>query len=738
MPTPSDASHPALMLEHAKTRHRRGRRAEAAVIYRKILAQDPHNAEALRLLGVLAMEENKPSEAAALLRLARGLAPHDPAVHNNLGSLAQQARHPEEAEAHFRYALQLQADFVPALCNLGNLMQQTARPQDALPLYEQALAREADNPVLWNNLGNLHSRQGRPDQALGLFNRALELDPDYAEAHSNRGLCFHALGDYDKALQATLRALELRPGHAGTLNNCGNALLKLHRSGDALVMFRAAMRADPALAEACNGAGLAYRNEGKPGKAITQFRRALSLNPRYAVAWNNLGLASADAGLACEALNAFRKALAIDPGYASCHSNLLFCMNYQDDIDPRALADAHERWAIMHQYYPGEETAQAARRATAGPIRAGFVSADLCRHPVAYFLLPVLRELGRHGFVRYVYSGTPAKDDMTATLHDQSDYWRETGGLDDRSLQQQIRADGIDLLFDLSGHTSGNRLRCFSLRAAPLQLSWLGYPHTTGLENMDYIISDAISLPPYLHWQFSEQILHLPSVRCCYEAPPYAPPVAPLPCSDNKPVTFGSFNNPVKLSQRALQLWAGILHRTPGSRLVLSWKTLDDPTVVQGLQQRFCELGIEPQRLTLLGGKRAHAQVLADYAQVDIALDCWPFSGGITSCEALWMGVPVVTLAGKLPASRQTAGFLAALFLDELICFTPEDFVNCAAGLAENREKLQALRQSLRPRMQASPLTQAGPFGEELATLLKKLHAKHSRQQAGMAHLTAL
>ena len=728
MPKSHNASHVRNRLEQAKRLHRCGRREEAATIYRDILAIEADHAEAHRLLGVVMLEEGNTDLAAPLLQQAYALAPENPAVYNNLGSLALRVDKAAEAEAHFRSALMLDAKFVPALCNLANLLQKLGKLPAAAELYQKALEIEPDTAALWNNLGNLYSRLGQYDLALGLISKALKLDPDYAEAHANTGLCYFGLGDYTAALEYGLRSLSLRAGHAGTLNNCGNALLKLNRGDEALAMFRAAQRADNELAEAANGAGLACRMEGRPAEAIVHFRRALALRPDYAAAWNNLGLASADAGLAGDALAAFRKALAVDPAYQSCHSNLLFCMNYQDDINPRTLAEAHENWGIMHQHYADAQHVPELHYQAERPIRIGLVSADFCRHPVAYFLLPVMRQLSSRGFQCYAYSGTAVTDDMTLALRAHATEWREVSGLTDQPLFDQIREDEIDILLDLSGHTSGNRLRCFSLRPAPLQLSWLGYPHSTGVEAMDYIISDAISLPQYLHWQFSERILFLPSVRCCYAPPDYAPDVGPLPADENKGITFGSFNNPVKLSDRTLSLWAETLHQIEGSRLVLSWKSLDEPSVAEALYQRFKKQGIAPSRLILLGGKRQHEQVLEDYRMIDVALDTWPFSGGVTSCEALWMGVPVVTMAGKLPASRQTAGFLAALFLDELICFSPQDFVSCASKLALNREKLRELRQSLRARMRTSPLCHEEHFGAELADTLRNLVIEHQQR----------
>ena len=346
-------------------------------------------------------------------------------------------------------------------------------------------------------------------------------------------------------------------------------------------------------------------------------------------------------------------------------------------------------------------------------LNIGYVSADFRRHPVGFFLAPVLARHDRRRFSVSCYSGRGLADDLTERLKAGADAWRSVGGLSDEALATAIRDDGIDVLVDLSGHTAGNRLTAFALRPAPVQVSWLGYFNTTGMKAIDYVLMDAETVPEGAERWFTEEVIHLPAGRFCYGPPEDAPPVAPPPVEERGRVTFASFNNLTKVGAEVVGLWARILDALPSSRLVLKWRSLGDAAVRDRYQAWFAAEGIEPNRIELQGAS-PHAEMLAAYGGVDVALDPFPFSGGVTSCEALWMGVPVVTWPGARPVSRQTAGFLRALGLAELIAADREDYVAIAAGLARDRDGLTALRAGLRARMAASPLCDGVRFTRHL------------------------
>jgi predicted O-linked N-acetylglucosamine transferase (SPINDLY family) len=409
-------------------------------------------------------------------------------------------------------------------------------------------------------------------------------------------------------------------------------------------------------------------------------------------------------------------------------------LNYHPDLLEKTLFEAHENWAATHQKYPEKGKVKKVRQFHSR-IRIGFVSADFCRHPVSYFLLPILRNLSSELFQISCYSNKLAEDDLTTVIKQCCHRWRNIKHLNDTQLVECIKNDSIDILFDLSGHTSGNRLTAFSHKPAPVQISWLAYPHTTGLEAMDYVLSDATSLPDYLHWQFTEKVVHLNAVRCCYEPPTYAPTITPLPALKNKHITFGCFNNPVKLNKKTIALWSKILQHCKNSKLVLSWKTLNDHSVRDNILRQFELFSVSPARLILLGGARSHEQVLLDYTNIDIALDTYPFSGGLTSCEALWMGLPVITLAGKRPVTRQTAGLLAAIGLDKFIHFSPDDYVQCAIALAHDLETCAKIRESLRSRMLSSALCDDEKFTANFEHTIAELFFQHEQENSGSTSL---
>ncbi len=715
------------ILEQAKQLHRKGKRDEANLVYVQVLHQFPENVEALRLRAVVCLEQGDTENTEMLLKNAIRLDPDNAQIHNNFGSLYHNQKKYHLAVRHFDKALELDKGFSHAASNLGNALQALGETQRAIRAYEKALEIEPRLAPAWNNLGTLLNKLNRTDDAEKLFHKALSINPKYKDAWNNLGICYDNKGRTIQALKAYEKALELDSNYSLALNNKGNLLLRQNRSEEALVCFEAATKANRNVAEAWNGCGYAHKNLGQLQQAVNCFKKSIALNREYAEAWNNLGLTYADQGLLDDALDAFRTALKICPTYVACHSNLLLFLNYLPGLHEKTLFEAHVNWAATHQKYA--EGNQFTRRTDfSRPIHIGFVSADFCRHPISYFLLPVLRNLSADKFRIFCYSNSVLEDDLTMMVKKYCHAWRSIVDQSDQELAQSIRQDRIDVLFDLSGHTSRHRLTAFSLQPAPLQLSWLGYPHTTGLESIDYVLSDSICLPDFLHWQYSEKVAFLPNSRCCYEAPLYAPAINDLPALKNGFITFGSFNNPVKINEKSIAMWSDILHRCNKSVLALSWKTLSDASIADSILNRFENHSIESERIKMLGGTRKHKQVFSDYLQIDIALDTYPFSGGLTSCEAMWMGVPVVSLAGKRPASRQSASMLAEIELDELVNFSPSDYCDCAVNLANNTKKLANIRKSLRSRMLNSTLCDEERFTFDFEKTVTELFLKKQKE----------
>ena len=560
----------------------------------------------------------------------------------------------------------------------------------------------------------------RFEPAAASLKRFLALEPQHAEGHSRLGWLLWRLGRLDESVAAHRRATQLAPNLASAWARLGLSLQARDEHDEALEVLRHAVRLDPDLADAQVNLGLEYYGRGMGEDAIGCFRRAVTVDGRLADAWVNLGLVMQEAGeiAAPMAVNDF--ALAIAPGHRAAMSNGLMTRQYAASLSATDLAASARRNAAPLGEplpLPAHDRWQRGRRR----LRVGYVSGDLYGHPVGYFALRALLAHDGELVETHAFSDTTVDDAMTAALRTAFAHWHETRGLDDDALRQRILDEGIDVLVDLAGHTAGNRLGVFAKRAAPVQLSWLGYAASTGLSTMDGAILGPAMAPPGAEDAFTEPVIRLPRLQFTYQPPAHAPPVALCPQDRNGFVTFGCFNNPAKIGVDAIQAWARALGRVEGSRLVLKWRTFHDPNVVARLHRRFRMLGIDPSRVEARP-LSSHAEMLAQYADIDIALDPFPYCGGLTTCEALWMGVPVVTLPWVRPMSRQGAAILESLGLADLVATTPRGYVDRIVGLAKDQPRRKALRDSLRTRMEASPLFD----GESLALALEAEYVRLS------------
>ena len=705
----------AIAIQH----HQNGRLQAAEQIYRQILAAEPQHADALHLLGLLAHQAGKPAEAAACYRRALDLKPNFAEGQVNLGIALQEQGQFDAAAACHRRALELKPDYADALGNLGVVLMEQGKLDEAAACWRRALELKPGYAQAHNNLGVVLKEQGRFAAAAACYRRALELEPGYAQAHNNLGVALKEQGKLDEAVACCRRALELNPRYAHAHNNLGVALKEQGNLDEAVACCRRALELEPDFVAAHNNLGNALKELGRLDEALACYRHALELNPDYAEAWNNLGNVLKDQAKLDEAVAAYRRALELDPRYTQAHSNLLFALQYCPEAAPAALFQAHAEYDRRHaaplKAVAKHETASGRRQRS----RLGFVSADLGRHPVGYFLVRVLECLGPAGQETICYSDRVLKDDLTHRLQAAATLWRDAIGWSDEQLAEQIRADRIDVLFDLAGHTAHNRLLVFARRPAPLQVTWAGYVGTTGLQTIDYLLADRYEVPPGAERYYQERLLRMPDGYVCYDPPDYAPAVGPLPALNDGSVTFGCFNNPAKVTAQAVEVWSRILHRLPGARLVLKFKCWDD----RGLARRFTEMfaahAIDPGRLEFLGYS-PHAQLLAEYNRIDLALDPFPYSGGLTTCEALWMGVPVVTCPGETFAGRHSLSHLSNVGLTETIAQDLDDYVERAVSLAGDLPRLAALRTGLRPRMAASPLCDGQRFVANLVSVLLK------------------
>jgi predicted O-linked N-acetylglucosamine transferase (SPINDLY family) len=630
-----------------------------------------------------------------------------------------QAGRLQAAEQIYRRILQAEPNQVEAHINLGAAFKEQGKLDEAVACYRRALELKPDLAEAHSNLGNALKQQGKLDEAVACHRRALELKPDFVEAHNNLGNALKDQGKLDEAVACFRRALELKPGFAAAHNNLGNVFNDEGKLHEAIACFRRALELKPDFAEAHNNLGNALEGQGRLDDAVACCRRALELKPDYVEAHNSLGIALIDQGRLDEAIACYRRALELKPDFAATHDNVLSTLQYCTGVTPAALAEAH---AEYDRRYAAPLCGAFARRESVpdrhGRLRLGFVSPDLGRHPVGYFLVRVLENLSQEQHETICYSDRIVKDDLTHRLQAAATQWRDVIGMSDQRLAEQVREDRIDILFDLAGHTAHNRLLVFARKPATIQVTWAGYVGTTGLKAMDYLLADHYEIPPGAERHYQERVLRMPEGYVCYDPPAYAPAVTSLPALDRGQVTFGCFNKPAKITPQAIDVWAKILRRLPRARLVLKYKGCNDNGVVRRFAALFVAHAVDPGRIELLGYS-PHAELLAEYNRIDLALDSFPYSGGLTTCEALWMGVPVVTCPGETFASRHSLSHLSNVGLTETIAEDLDEYVELAVSLAGDLPRLAALRAGLRQRMAGSPLCDGKRFAANLASVLQ-------------------
>ena len=554
---------------------------------------------------------------------------------------------------------------------------------------------ESEAPVEALRLGAaLRLAAGLPGEALALADRAVAAG-DVAAWHL-KGRALQLGGDLEAAAAALREAVQRAPT-AACWNDLGNVLADLGHPGDAETAFRAAIAGDPAFAPARSNLGAVLASQGRFVAAAACYGEALAIAPLSSAARLNLGVAQLEQGDAGAARASFDAVLSQVPGRRDAADNRLYARLYTEQ-DPQVIVAEHRAWGAT---YPAPASMPVHDPDPARRLRVGYVSPDFRRHSVAFFLAPFIGAHDREAVEVFCYADVLKPDEVTARLQAGADHWRAVHGWSDERLAAQIKADRIDILVDLAGHTQGNRLHVFAGRAAPLQVSGIGYPATTGLPAVDYRLCDAVTDPSGAEVFATEKLLRLAPGLHGYTPLAAPDPEAP-PALAAGYVTFGSFNKLAKISDATVDLWSRVLAAVPGSRLRVKAKALTEPSTQDRLATRFERLGVARARLTLAGWTPGDGDHMALYNQIDIALDTVPYNGTTTTCEALWMGVPVLTLAGRGHAARVSASLLTAAGLPAWIAATPEDFV--AKARAVNVADLAKLRLAMRDRVRASPL----------------------------------
>lgn len=702
-----DAQQPAIWLELGLCQFESGALELAIASCFRAIQLNPGDAAAWHLSARAFGAAGKLSEALRAERQALAKNPWLSDAHLNEGQLLERSGAPDAALVSYFVASTLGPNAVqgsPAHEQLTRLLTalsagHEARASEVSLVQDLVRARSAE-PAL--ALGRLLREQQRPATAIPCFELALSLAPDIEVCRELAEALFH-LGQRERAQQRLLQGLELSPRDAASYRLLSTWLASEQRFSGSDARWQTLLANCPDDVLALVNLGAAAQRMGRPSEAVPLQRRALQLRPDLIEPYINLAAALCDQGSVQEAAAAHRQALAIDPTRWAVHSNLLLNAHFDPTLSPEALLAKHREFGRALSEWLGPVR----RQFLNGPdpvrrLRIGYVSPDFNEHPVAHFLEPVLREHDPRLYEIFCYSDVARPDAVTARLREYATVYRTCAGDTDEALAQLIRMDEIDILVDLAGHGLHNRLPVFARKPSPVQVSWLGYFDTTGLEAIDYRIADVHSVPPGAERYFVEEVIRLPRSSTCF-LQRLRPEPAPPPCQSRGHISFGCFSNPSKLGRDVAAVFGRVLRNVAHSRLVLKYHTFADPGIQARFVRWFAEEGIARDRLVFQGHSPLE-QYLAAFSEVDVALDPFPYSGETTALHTLWMGVPLVALEGRTVAQRLASRVLRVAELHDYVARSGDEYVRIAERLAADRTALAASRRTLRARVEASPL----------------------------------
>jgi predicted O-linked N-acetylglucosamine transferase (SPINDLY family) len=703
-------------LQTALGHHQAGRVRDAEAVYRQILADQPNHPDALHLLGIVENQSGRPQNAAELIRRAIAVNPNYADFHQTLGLVLGRMGRADEALAAHRRAVELNPQHRQAHFDLANHLMMRGQIEHAIAEYRKAIAINPQFAEAYQNLGCALHRAGNLDAAEAHLRRAVAIQPKMPDAYNNLGGVLAARVRLAEAVAAYRQALSLRPDFAAAMSNLGSALRLLGQRAEAIQVLRRAVQLAPDLPEAFNNLGIVLKDDGQLDEAVATYRKCLALRPNMADATNNLGNAYKDCGNVRDTVACYGRALALGPKEPGIHSNLVYTLQFHPGYDDESLFREQRRWNELHavplkaSIRPHENDRSPDRK-----LRVGYVSAYFYSQAESFFVAPLLENHDRRQFEIHCYASVVRPDQFTTRLRSAADGWHEVLGWPDAELTEQIRRDRIDVLIDLAMHMAHNRMLVFARKPAPVQIAWLAYPGGTGLDAMDYRITDAFMDPPqYPTTYYREQSWRLPDCWCCYDPMCDLPPAPPRA---DGPIRFGSINNPCKNNDAILSLWARIMSGVPDSRLLMQSFSEVDKARIRSIFHRG---GVAPERIEFVPRKRRN-DYLRLYDSIDIGLDPLPYNGITTTCDALWLGVPVVTLAGQTAAGRAGVSILSTVGLTELIARTQEQYVQIVTQLAGDPPRLAQLRSTLRERMTQSPMMDGPGFARKMESAYRQM-----------------
>ena len=635
----------------------------------------------------------------------------------------------DEAGNCCRRVLSLQPNHGDAHLNLGNVLLHYGKHDEAISHYKTALQFNPKNAGALCCLGTSLAAVGNHDEAVANFEAAIRLNPNIVEAYYNLGNSQIAQNKYEAAVESYRQAIRLNPRYALAYNNLGSALKKLGAIDLAKENYRHAISINPNLATAYNNLSITLKEERDLKTAEEMAQRALQIQADFVDAHINLSGIRIDQGQPKPAIAHLQEVMRISPDRSDVYSSLISTMRYLPDYSPQDLLDVAKNWATRyapHEQHiiPPTNLPDPQRR-----LRVGYVSGDFYNHPVGRFIELVLAHHDRAQYEVYCYHNSLKQDELTSCLQKSADHWLNIADKSDLELAQQIRLDGIDILIDLAGHTKANRLLTFAQKPAPVQATWLGDPASTGLPAMDYIIADRIAIPPHEERYHVEQVVRLPNAYECFKPPGYPIEPGPLPALTTGKLTLGSFNNPVKITDAVIACWSRLLHALPESQLYLKYKPFDDIGVQKRYLGLFANHGIMADRIKF-SGYAPNIEFLSAYSEVDIGLDTFPYNGGFTTLEALWMGVPVVSLRENRFVGRMGETLLTNIGLKECVVDSEDDYIAKTTALASDLPRLAELRSCLRAQLLNSPICDGPGFTRDLEAAYRTMWETWCRTQA--------
>ncbi len=694
---------------------------EAILLAKSLTLRYPHHPFGWKSLGAVYKAMGRNDEALAPMKKSILLLPDDVEAHKNLGNTLKDLGRLEEAQVIYRSALLLEPECEEVHNNLGVILKDLGRLDEAEASYRYALQLKPDLAQVHYNLGVILKDLGRLDEAEASYRCALQLKPDFAQAHYNLGITLHDMKRWGEAVDAYRCSIQLKPDYAQGYLNLGASLIEMKRWDEAEASFIYALNLNSEYAEAYHNLGVIFYEQGMNDKAAKSYYQALAINPNYIESINNLGEFFITNTQFSKAEELFRKCLTIDSSFKLAWSNLLFGYNYHPN------KTAEEIYAVYEEYEHKIAAPQrvhwqvhANSRDPSRRLKVGYVSPDFKEHSVSLFLEALLRNHNKNEVEIYAYAELKKEDEVTARYRGYVDHWVATTGMTDESLVECIRKDEIDILLDLAGHTSGNRLGVFALKPAPVSITWLGFGYTTGLKAIDYYLGNKVLLPIGCEPLFSEIPWRLDETSLVYQAKEGMGAVSTLPALGNGYITFGTLTRSVRVNHRTIRVWAQILKRLPTSKLILNSQDYGQKSMQEILSQKFAEYGITPDRL-LMGYTTPPWDVLRG---IDIGLDCFPHNSGTTLVESLYMGVPYITLAGRPSVGRIGSLPLVSIGHPEWIADNEGAYIDKAVALASDFTKLAEVRSTLRQEMQNSAMMDELGFAHRLEMAYREMWRK--------------